>query len=106
MDDIMHVEPRSRSLTGEIYNTATMHLLHINEEQLAYVIRIVDDEYGFYFRSTESGKGSLRSYFYEASEGGRVVLKLDHAAFESLPGRIKTRIQDLIFRVSEKDTDG
>jgi len=79
-----------------------MDISHLSEEKLAYVISIVDMEYEYYFSTQEADRDSLRDYFYQLSDEGTEIVLLDQYAYEKLPLRIRTRVQDLIFKVESR----
>ncbi len=79
-----------------------MDITHISREKLEYVIGIVDSEYAFYFSTQEADRDSLRDYFFHNTDTGGEVFSLDQLAYEQLPLRIRTRVQDLIFKVESR----
>ena len=79
-----------------------MDITHISKEKLEYVISVVDTEYAFYFSTQEADRDSLRDYFFHSTEDGEEQFNLDQLAYEQLPLRIRTRVQDLIFKVESR----
>lgn len=86
----------------KILTVTIMDITHLNREKLEYVISVVDTEYAFYFSTQETDKDSLRDYFFHRTEDGGEVFSLDQQAYEQLPLRIRTRVQDLIFKVESR----
>lgn len=79
-----------------------MDIGKLSNEQLEYIIGVVDTEYAFYFSTQQTDRDSLRDYFFQATVEGPELLNLDQKAYEQLPLRIRTRVQDLIYKVEAR----